>query len=59
MRHLTLSRERTPLAPEYSETAHKVVDVVGYAGIALLIVILIGCLPMIPDFIRYMKIRNM
>jgi hypothetical protein len=36
-----------------------VLDVVGAIGIVLIVILLIAALPMIPDFIRYMRLKNM
>jgi hypothetical protein len=40
-------------------SGERVVNVVGLAGLALIALFLVGCLTLIPDFLRYMRIKNM
>ena len=36
-----------------------VLDIIGAVGFVLIIVLAIGAIPMIPDLIRYLRLKNM
>ena len=42
-----------------SHTARIVLEVIGAIGVVLIVIVLLGALPMIPDLRRYLRIRRM
>ena len=57
MEHLFLLSSATPLA--MGGIVHEIIYVVGVIGCIIILLFLLLCLTMIPDFFRYLKIRNM
>ena len=59
MSHLTQLCDSFPLAMSLRETGDGIVYVVGMIGIVLLVFLFLMFLTMIPDFLRYLKLKKM
>jgi hypothetical protein len=45
--------------PDLVSSCRIILDVVGAIGVVLIVILIIAALPMIPDFIRYLRLKNM
>jgi hypothetical protein len=48
-----------PLAMTMPNWSNEVIYVIGWIGVVVIVLFLLLCLTLIPDFIRYIKIKSM
>ena len=51
--------DRLPATASCSDVGQDIVYGIGIVGVVLIVLLLLGAIPMIPDLYRYLKIKNM